>query len=58
MQIALKSALNKLQLMQSEAGGFPWFKGGRDDRYITQYIVSGIGRLKKLNAIPPICKLR
>ncbi len=38
--------------MQSEGGGFPWFKGGMDDRYITQYILSGIGRLKKLNAIP------
>ncbi|HEY4966282.1 MAG TPA: alpha-2-macroglobulin family protein, partial [Puia sp.] len=52
MRSALKGALDKLQLMQSEAGGFPWFKGGRDDRYITQYIISGIGRLKKLNALP------
>ncbi len=52
MKSALKAALDKLQLMQSEAGGFPWFKGGRDDRYITQYIISGIGRLKKLNALP------
>jgi hypothetical protein len=48
----LKAALGKLKEMQSAAGGFPWFKGGRDDRYITQYILSGIGRLKKLGAIP------
>ncbi len=52
MRSAMKTAINKLQLMQSESGGFPWFKGGRDDRYITQYIISGIGRLKKLNALP------
>jgi uncharacterized protein YfaS (alpha-2-macroglobulin family) len=52
MNKELKSALDKLSMMQSEAGGFPWFKGGRDDRYITQYIISGIGHLKKLNAVP------
>ena len=52
MRASGKSVLDKLQSMQSESGGFPWFKGGRDDRYITQYIISGIGRLRKLNAIP------
>jgi hypothetical protein len=52
MRSTLKSALDKLSQMQSGGGGFPWFKGGMDDRYITQYILSGIGRLKKLNAIP------
>src|SRR6185437_4336273 len=52
MSSALRSALDKLKQMQSESGGFPWFKGGRDDRYITQYIISGIGHLKKLKAIP------
>src|SRR5690606_36073696 len=40
--------LNKLKEMQSSNGGFTWFKGGPDDRFITQYIVSGIGHLKKL----------
>jgi hypothetical protein len=34
--------------MQSSNGGFVWFKGGPDDRYITQYIITGIGHLKKL----------
>ena len=38
--------------MQSANGGFVWFKGGPDDRYITQYIVTGIGHLQKLNAVP------
>jgi len=37
--------------MQMASGGFSWFKGGREDRYITQYILTGIGRLRKLNAI-------
>ena len=43
---------NKLKDMQTSNGGFVWFKGGRDDRYITQYIVTGIGHLQKLNALP------
>jgi uncharacterized protein YfaS (alpha-2-macroglobulin family) len=52
MRASLKSALDKLEQMQSESGAFAWFKGGQDDRYITQYIISGIGKLGKLNAIP------
>lgn len=47
-----QSALTKLKDMQTGTGGFVWFKGGRDDRYITQYIVTSIGHLKKLNALP------
>ena len=42
--------LHKLKDMQSSNGGFVWFKGGPDDRYMTQYIVTGIGHLKKLKA--------
>ncbi len=48
----LESSLNKLQEMQTPNGGFVWFKGGPDDRYITQYILTGLGHLQKLNAIP------
>ncbi len=43
--------LSKLKEMQSSNGGFVWFKGGPDDRYITQYIATGIGHLQKLNAL-------
>lgn len=43
--------LNKLKEMQSSNGGFVWFKGGSDDRYITQYIITGVGHLQKLNAM-------
>jgi len=46
-----QTAFNKLKEMQSSNGGFVWFKGGRDDRYMTQYIATGIGHLRKLNAL-------
>jgi len=52
MSLQLESALQKLSDMQSPNGGFVWFKGGPDNRYMTQYIVTGIGHLKKLNAYP------
>ena len=51
MSNELNSSFEKLKQMQSSNGGFVWFKGGPDDRYITQYIVTGIGHLKKLNGI-------
>ncbi|MCF3112097.1 hypothetical protein LL912_25140 [Niabella sp. CC-SYL272] len=47
----LNKAYDKLSQLQSPNGGFVWFKGGRDDRFMTQYIVTGIGHLKKINAI-------
>jgi uncharacterized protein YfaS (alpha-2-macroglobulin family) len=41
--------LKKLEDMQMGDGGFSWFKGGNyADRYITQYIVTGIKRLEHL----------
>ena len=46
-----KATLEKLKEMQGSNGGFTWFKGGPDDRYITQYIITGIGHLRKLQAI-------
>ncbi len=47
------SSFKKLGEMQTPNGGFAWFKGGRDNRYITQYIVSGIGHLQKLKVHTP-----
>jgi hypothetical protein len=52
MSNELQSSLNKLKDLQSSNGGFVWFKGGPDDRYITQYIATGIGRLRNLKALP------
>jgi uncharacterized protein YfaS (alpha-2-macroglobulin family) len=47
----MDKAMNKLREMQSSNGGFVWFKGGADDRYMTQYIITGIGHLRKLKAL-------
>jgi len=49
MNNELRGNLEKLKQMQSPNGGFVWFKGGPDDRYITQYILTGIAHLKKLD---------
>lgn len=48
MSNEMSGNLEKLKTMQSSNGGFVWFIGGPDDRYITQYIITGIGHLKKL----------
>lgn len=47
----LNTALSKLDAMRVE-GGFVWYKGGPIDRYMTQHIVTGLGHLQKLGAIP------
>lgn len=51
MNTELHTAFEKLKQLQSSNGGFVWFNGGPDDRYITQYILSGIGHLKQLNVL-------
>jgi uncharacterized protein YfaS (alpha-2-macroglobulin family) len=40
--------LRKLQQMQVSNGGWCWFDGMPDDRYITQYIITGMGHLDHL----------
>ncbi|MEJ7766566.1 MAG: alpha-2-macroglobulin family protein [Chitinophagaceae bacterium] len=52
MAIESASSLDALKQFQTSNGGFAWFKGGPDDRYMTQYILTGIGHLKKLGALP------
>lgn len=44
----LGSAILKLEKLQSSSGGWPWFKGMKDNRYITQHIVAGLGHLDNL----------
>ena len=48
MSSELASAVNTLAKLQTSNGGFAWFKGMRDNRFITQYIITGIARLQKL----------
>ncbi|WP_417290228.1 alpha-2-macroglobulin family protein [Corallibacter sp.] len=49
MNNELQSALRKLQQNQMSNGAWSWFKGGRENRYITQHIITGFGHLKHLN---------
>jgi uncharacterized protein YfaS (alpha-2-macroglobulin family) len=44
----LHRALKKIQKAQSSNGGWPWFDGMPESRYITQHIVTGMGHLDKL----------
>jgi len=48
MSNELGRALDKLQKMQASNGGWPWFEGMPDNRYITQHIVCGMGKLDHL----------
>jgi uncharacterized protein YfaS (alpha-2-macroglobulin family) len=48
MSDELGRALKKLQDLQTPNGGWTWFKGMPDNRYITQHIVTGFGHLDKL----------
>ncbi len=51
MNNELQSALNKLKNNQMSSGAWPWFKGGRENRWITQHIITGFGHLKHLSVI-------
>jgi uncharacterized protein YfaS (alpha-2-macroglobulin family) len=48
MNSELQIALQKLEENQYPNGSFPWFKGMYENRYITQYIVEGLGHLDHL----------
>jgi uncharacterized protein YfaS (alpha-2-macroglobulin family) len=49
MNNELESAMRKLEQNQMSNGAWPWFKGGRENRYITQHMITGFGHLKHLN---------
>ncbi|MCB2375998.1 hypothetical protein LGH70_00280 [Hymenobacter sp. BT635] len=50
LQRETTQALTKLARMQQPTGAFPWFEKMPDDRYITQLIVAGFGKLRQLGA--------
>ena len=50
LQAETQRALLKLQRMQLPNGAFPWFERMPADRYLTQLIVAGFGKLKRLGA--------
>jgi uncharacterized protein YfaS (alpha-2-macroglobulin family)/predicted DCC family thiol-disulfide oxidoreductase YuxK len=49
MNNELQSAKRKLESNQLSNGAWAWFNGGRENRYITQHIITGFGHLKQLN---------
>jgi uncharacterized protein YfaS (alpha-2-macroglobulin family) len=49
MSNELTQAIQQLKKRQSPNGAWPWFAGMPDDRYITQYIVTGMGHLDHLH---------
>jgi len=48
MNNQLDQTINKLRKMQVSNGGWPWFPGMEDSRYITQHIITGMGHLDNL----------
>ena len=49
MNNELNSSKRKLENNQMDNGAWPWFEGGRPNRYITQHIITGFGHLKQLD---------
>ncbi|WP_452232518.1 alpha-2-macroglobulin family protein [Lacinutrix sp. MEBiC02595] len=52
MNNELQSAKRKLEQNQMQNGAWSWFAGGRENRYITQHIITGFGHLDKLGITP------
>jgi hypothetical protein len=48
MATELDGATTKLEKMQVASGAFPWFAGMPESRFVTQYVLAGIGHLKRL----------
>lgn len=46
-----RSAFEQLKSVRNGDGGFPWFPGLPGNRYITQYIVAGLGHLSRMQAL-------
>ncbi|HRS54722.1 MAG TPA: hypothetical protein P5250_08465, partial [Bacteroidales bacterium] len=51
MSNELQNAEKLLIKKQSPNGGWPWFEGMPENRYITQYIIAGFGHLKHMGII-------
>jgi uncharacterized protein YfaS (alpha-2-macroglobulin family) len=54
MQNRLDASITLLQKFQTSNGGFTWFDGMPESRYITQHIVEGLGKLSHLGIIDAI----
>ena len=43
----------RLEKLQGKDGSFSWFEGGNSDPFITNYILTQLGKLKRIGAIDP-----
>ncbi|WP_066225928.1 alpha-2-macroglobulin family protein [Formosa haliotis] len=58
MSAKMQATLQKLESNQLGSGAWPWFAGGRDNRFITQHILTGFGHLQHLGlSIKPATKM-
>jgi hypothetical protein len=58
LSIESNDLIEQLNQLQLEDGSFPWFKGGNSDEFMTNTILTGLGKLKKIGAIDPGTALR
>ncbi|BDQ10811.1 alpha-2-macroglobulin family protein [Sediminibacterium sp. TEGAF015] len=48
-----EESIIRLEKLQGKDGSFSWFEGGNSDPFITNYILTQIGKLKRIGAIDP-----
>lgn len=58
IKVGNEKCIQLLEEMQLNNGAFPWYKGGNENEYITQYILTGIGKLNRIGALPSNLSLR
>ncbi len=51
MENRMRESIGKLKAMQYNSGAWPWFSGMMESRYVTQYLVTGFGKLKHVGAL-------
>ncbi|MEO0339206.1 MAG: alpha-2-macroglobulin family protein, partial [Bacteroidota bacterium] len=51
IQTEVATTIETLLARQSQDGGLPWFTGGRDNSYISSYLLAGFGHLESLGAM-------
>jgi hypothetical protein len=47
----IESILKELLALQNTDGGFTWFKSGRTDKYISEYLLQVFGKMSTLNIL-------
>lgn len=48
----LERAFSRVRSAQRPDGGFTWFPGGPSDRYMSQYVLAQLGRMRSTGTVP------